>query len=200
MHSDRRPPGSSSRSATGTRSHPSRRSQLPPQLPRHRRTFRWIFVRCFRVVCWTSGAIGIACGLYLTLKKSSVLQEVWWLPTGIARWADSYGRFRNFPAYALLALPFMLVANGRRARFNAFRWLALFGAAVEAAQYFIPSRWCEWEDVAWSWAGLLATWILVEVGYRVAWAIRCALVQESDPERVARVLGAVLPRAPQKGK
>jgi hypothetical protein len=159
-------------------------------------SLRRLFARMVRLACWVAGAIGIACGTYLTLKKSSMLQEVWWLPGGVARWADEYGRFRNFPAYAVLALPFMIAANGRRARFNAFRWLALFGAVVEALQYFIPTRWCEWQDVAWSWAGLLATWIVVELGYKAAWEIRCAIVRKPDPERTAQLVDAVLTRVP----
>lgn len=153
-----------------------------------------LMVRIFRGGCWLAGIVGIACGLYMTLRPSSMLSEISWLPEGIARWADSYGRFRNFPAYATLAIPFMIVCNGRRARFRALKWLALFGAAVEAAQYFIPTRWCEWEDVAWSWAGLVATWLIAEIGYKVAWQVRCALKKKSDPERVARVLNAVLPK------
>jgi hypothetical protein len=64
---------------------------------------------------------------------------------------------------------------------------------VEAAQYFIPTRWCEWEDVAWSWAGLAATWLVAETGYKAAWQIRCAFKKKSDPARVARILNAVLP-------
>ena len=156
--------------------------------------------RLFRAACWLAGAIGIACGLYLTLKPSSMLTEVWWLPKGLAHWADNYGRFRNFPAYATLAVPFVLVCNGRRARAKAMAWLALFGAAVEGLQYWIPTRWCEWQDVAWSWAGLAATWIVAEVAYRVAWEVRCALRKGADPARAARVLDSVLARVPAKGK
>lgn len=159
-----------------------------------------LMVRLFRYGCWTAGAVGIACGLYMTLRPSSILSEIPWLPRGVAHWADNYGRFRNFPAYATLALPFMIVCNGRRSRFNALRWLALFGAAVEAAQYFIPSRWCEWEDVAWSWAGLTATWLLTETTYKVAWQIRCAFKRSSDPVRVARALNAIMPSHPEKRK
>jgi hypothetical protein len=158
-----------------------------------------LITRVLRACCWLAGAVGIACGLYMTLRPSSVLSEIPWLPGGVASWADSYGRFRNFPAYAILAIPFMIVCNGRRARFRAFRLLALFGASVEAAQYFIPTRWCEWEDVAWSWAGLVATWLIVEVGYRVAWRIRCAFREKADPGRAATVLNAVLPKSPGTG-
>jgi hypothetical protein len=127
-----------------------------------------------------------------------MLSEVPWLPAGVARWADSYGRFRNFPAYATLALPFMLGSNGRRARARAFRWLALFGAAVEAAQYFIPTRWCEWQDVAWSWAGLAATWLATEVGFKVAWQIRCAFKRHFSGARDAAAPGRPLAVEPER--
>jgi hypothetical protein len=154
----------------------------------------------FRTCCWLAGCVGIGCGLYMTLRPSSVLSEIPWLPHGVARWADSYGRFRNFPAYATLALPFMIVCRGRRGRFNAFRWLALFGAAVEAAQHFIPTRWCEWQDVAWSWAGLAATWLVAELGCMAAGRVRRPLGRERAPGPVGGALDADAGALPGKGK
>lgn len=144
----------------------------------------------FRIACWLTGVVGIACGLYMTLRPSSNLVEIPWLPRAVAKWADSYGRFRNFPAYATLAAPFMIVCNGRRARFRALRWLALFAASVEAAQYFIPSRWCEWQDVAWSWAGLAATWLVAEMSWKVAWLVRSSFRRRRDPARVSGPMAA----------
>ncbi len=176
-------------------------THAPQPTGRKRRTTRQIgrlLLQLFRIGCWTAGIFGVICGLYLTLKPSSMLSEVPWLPGGIARWADSYGRFRNFPAYATLALPFMLVCNGRRARARAIRWLALFGAAVEAAQYFLPTRWCEWQDVAWSWAGLATTWIATELGFKIAWQIRCALKRPPAGDRVPPTAGRRLASVPER--
>jgi hypothetical protein len=187
------------RTKAGNKSHSLRRKKSASDRVTLRRVGR-LAVRLIRGACWIAGGIGIACGLYMTLRPSSMLSEIPWLPHNIAVWADNYGRFRNFPAYAVLAMPFMIIANGRRARLRALMWLGIFGAAVEAAQYLIPTRWCEWQDVAWSWMGLVATWLLAEFSYKVAWKIRCALKKKSDPERVSRVLKAVLPTLSENGK
>ncbi len=71
---------------------------------------------------------------------------------------DHHGYLQNIPAYALLALPFMTLFRGSRARAQIVGTLALFATVLEAIQYFIPSRFCEWQDVALSWVGLLITW------------------------------------------
>ena len=75
---------------------------------------------------------------------------------------DHHGYLQNIPAYALLALPFMTLFRGSRARAQIVGTLALFATVLEAIQYFIPSRFCEWQDVALSWVGLLITWGLFE--------------------------------------
>jgi hypothetical protein len=161
-------------------SHPRHmQAGLPPMSARR------LMVQMFRLSCWVAGFIGIGCGIYMTLRPSSVLSEIPWLPTGLARWADSYGRFRNFPAYAALAVPFMFVCNGRRPRAKAIAWLAVFGAVVEGLQYWLPTRWCEWQDVAWSWVGLAATWLATEIGFWVAWEIRCEF-KHGEPVGTAR--------------
>ena len=175
------------------------RSEIKPKRVTPRGTLH-LLLRLFRLGCWLAAALGIGCCLYMTLRPSSNLVEIGWLPRGVARWADSYGRFRNFPAYAALAAPFVFVCNGRRARAKAMAWLALLGAVVEGLQYFIPTRWCEWQDVAWSWAGLAATWLAAEIGYKVAWRVRCAFKERADPARAARVLDSVLARGPRRMK
>lgn len=125
------------------------------------RTIR--ILAAFRIACWLAGATGIGCAIYLTLRPSSILSEVPWLPGGLARWADSYGRLRNLPAYAVLAVPFMVVSPRPRSRAISIACLALVGAILEGLQYFLPSRWCEWQDVAWSWCGLGLTWATAEL-------------------------------------
>src|ERR1019366_6491362 len=80
----------------------------------------------------------------------------------IIRWADDHGRLRNVPAYALLAMPVMVLCRTRKSRAIAIIFLAVFGAILEGLQTFIPTRFCEWQDVALSWVGLLITWGLAE--------------------------------------
>jgi hypothetical protein len=107
---------------------------------------------------------GIVAACYLTLRRSSDLSTITWLPPAldpIIRWVDAHGRLRNVPAYALLALPVMVLCRTGRSRAIAISLLAVLGAVLEGLQYFIPTRFCEWQDVALSWAGLALTWLLV---------------------------------------
>lgn len=130
---------------------------------------RWIRATqaAFRGACWLAFAVGAVCAVYLTLRRSSDLRTVWWIPYPIARWADYHGRTRNLVAYCLLATP-ILVLNRDRTR--QVKWLAalgIFGTVLEYGQLFIPTRWFEWQDIALTLAGLLASWLLVE-GIRYA--------------------------------
>ncbi len=146
--------------------------------PRHwRRTLRLVL----RTICWVAIVIGLALGLYLTLRPSSSFKDLWWLPASVEVWADHYGRFRNVPAFALLAVPCLIIANGRRARRKAFLALAAFVAVTELAQYFIPTRWCEWQDIVCGWAGLAITWFLFELSFVGAWRIRNILKARRTP-------------------
>ena len=135
-------------------------------------SMRSLLVLFLRTASWIGIFVGLGLGLYLTLRPSGDFSTIWWIPKRIERWADYYGRLRNVPAFALLAVPFLIIANGRRARRKAIYWLAAFCAITEAAQYFIPNRWCEWQDVACGWAGLAFTWGLFEAGFWGAWRVR----------------------------
>jgi hypothetical protein len=123
--------------------------------------------RLFRSACWVAIIVGLMLGAYLCLRPSGELTTLSWLPDPLERWADRHGRLRNLPAFAALALPFMCVANGRRARRKAFFGLAAFSAGLELAQHFIPTRLCEWQDIMWSWIGLGFTWLGFEI-FRLA--------------------------------
>lgn len=107
---------------------------------------------------------GIAAALDLALRQSGILQLVEWLPEPIARWADAHGRFRNFPAFSLLALPFLCFARRTWTRAIITAALAVFATLLELAQYFRPQRWVEWQDIAWSCAGLAVAWLIFEGG------------------------------------
>lgn len=128
-----------------------------------------------RALSWGAVVVGIALGLYLTLRPTGSFRTLWWLPRVIEEWADGHGRIRNLPAFALLAVPCLVVVNGRRARRKTILALAVFVAVTEFAQRFIPNRMFEWQDIACGWTGLLLTWGIFEYSFRVAWRIHKAM-------------------------
>ena len=143
--------------------------------------------------------LGIACAVYLTDRPSSDLETIGWLPGrlhAIARWADYHGRFRNVPAYALLALPLLAVLRRARARGKGILALAVFAMAMEYTQLLIPTRFFEWQDIAESWLGLAAAWLSVE---GALWAARSVLRPKPgsgggpSPAREAPPLGSLQP-------
>lgn len=85
------------------------------------------------------------------------------MPRALGDWLERNGRFRNFPAYAMLAVPFLLLFRTLRRRALGMLLLAIFASALEALQYFLPSRWCEWQDAALSVAGVAAAWVSFEL-------------------------------------
>ena len=109
--------------------------------------------------------IGLGAGLYLSCRPSPAFSTIRWLPHWFSKWADRHGVFRNFPAYALLATPFLILTRnhaGQRAGIMIF--LAILAAALEVVQLWIPPRVADVKDVLTSWAGLLAVWGLFEAG------------------------------------
>jgi hypothetical protein len=108
---------------------------------------------------------GIASAIYLTLRPSSNLRTVDWIPYPIALWADYHGRTRNLAAYALLAVPVLVLFRDHRTQLKWMGVLAILGTALEYGQLLIPTRWFEWQDIALSLAGLATSWVLVE-GFR----------------------------------
>jgi hypothetical protein len=125
--------------------------------------------------------IGIALGLFLTLRPTGTFRTLSWMPRAIEEWADGHGRIRNVPAFALLAVPCLIVVNGRRARRKAILALAGFVAVTEFAQCFIPNRMFEWQDIACGWAGLLLSWGLFEYSFRLAWRFRNTVKPQPAP-------------------
>lgn len=115
-----------------------------------------------RGACWLAFVLGAVCAVYLTLRRSSNLRTVWWIPYPVARWADYHGRMRNLVAYALLAAPILLLNRDRSRQLKWLAALGLFGTALEYGQLFIPTRWFEWQDIALTLAGLLTAWLVVE--------------------------------------
>ncbi len=143
-----------------------------PPAPGPAMGLRDMLLLLLRTACWIAIVVGLALGLYLTLRSTGSFNDLWWMPRPVRHWAEYNGRLRNLPAFALLAVPFMIVANGRRARRWIIAGLAVFVVLTELAQYYIPGRWCEWQDVTYGWTGLLATWLGFEVSFWSAWRIR----------------------------
>lgn len=109
-----------------------------------------------------AGMIGVMLGIYVSVRPSPALATVLWLPHFISRWTDHHGVLRNFPAYAMLAVPFLMMATGVRHRACAVAFLAIFAALMEIIQLWIPTRFADGRDIVWSWAALLAAWGLFE--------------------------------------
>ena len=129
----------------------------PHSRPRRARLIELAHAGCkIAIVC------GICLGAYLCLRPSGALQTVSWLPDFVAKWADQHGRLRNLPAFALLTAPILIVSNGRSARLKAVVGVAAFSASLECAQYFIPTRMFEWQDIFWSWIGVVLAWSAFE--------------------------------------
>jgi hypothetical protein len=146
-------------------------------LPKRRRRWRevskgvqlrWVVSVTAKVVragCVAAIIFGIVAAIYLTDRRSSDLETIPWLPVwlhGIAQWADYHGRFRNVPAYGILALPVLVLCSSPRRRGNAVVALATFATVMEYTQLLIPTRFFDWYDILESWAGIIITWILVE--------------------------------------
>jgi hypothetical protein len=123
-----------------------------------------------------AGMIGVMMGIYLSVRPSPALATVWWLPHFISLWADHHGVLRNFPAYAMLAFPFLMMTPGVLQRACAVAFLAVFAALMEIIQLWIPTRFADMRDILWSWIGLLAAWGLFEA---VIKSKRAAFVQSS---------------------
>lgn len=92
---------------------------------------------------------------YLSLRASSSLRTVPWMPGHLGRWADTNGILRNTVAFlALGLLAFGLLGRGRRI----VAALAAFAVAIEVPQIWIPTRIFDWRDIAASLAGLALAW------------------------------------------
>jgi len=109
-----------------------------------------------------AGAIGVTLAIYLSVRPSAAMTTVRWLPRFIAVWADHHGRFCNFPAYAMLAVPFLMVTTNTLRRACVVALLVVFVALLELVQLWIPTRVADLRDIFWGGAGILAVWGIFE--------------------------------------
>jgi hypothetical protein len=110
------------------------------------------------------GLVGMGLCAYLSLRTSSALGTVGWLPHGVARWADAHGRFDNFPAYGLVGLPLFLLVTSCRRQLAVFVGLIGFIALLEFAQRAIPTRHCDVWDLIYGGLGLATAWAVAAGG------------------------------------
>ena len=120
-----------------------------PSVLRFVRSEKWL-VKAMLLV----GVIGVALAIFLSVRSSPTLTTVWWLPHFVSHWADRHGVFRNFPAYAILAVPFLMITPGILQRACVIASLAVVAALLEVIQLWIPTRFADLGDIFWSWAGL----------------------------------------------
>lgn len=125
-------------------------------------------------VLLVAGLVGIGLVTFLSLRSSPALSTVSWLPRSIAHWADAHGRLCNFPAYGLLAVPFLLITSNLRWQMGMLAGLALLIVAFEIIQLDLLARSCDPADVAWGWAGLLTAWAGCAAVKKIAAGIRKA--------------------------
>jgi hypothetical protein len=109
--------------------------------------------------------------LYLSLRGSPSLREVWWLPEWLSAWADRHGELRTAVPYCAAGLlcPWLLTRNQARAagrshpirdgRLALSLWAAvsLFALLLftEGAQLVLPNRVTSLADVAWGALGIV---------------------------------------------
>jgi hypothetical protein len=128
-----------------------------------------MFDRPWRILVGLVGVLGIAIALFLLWRPSSDIRTLG-LPNWVLfRWIDEHGVWRNAPSFAILAVPFLLLARGRRQRRIAILWLAVFVAATECGQLAISTRWFDLRDILVGWLGLAFSWGAMEL---VAWRQR----------------------------
>ncbi len=113
-------------------------------------------------VIFCTGLIGIGVVTFLSLRSSPAISTVWWMPAVIAHWADSNGRFDNFPAYGLMGVPFFLIASTFRRQAWTIAILSLLIVSLELTQLALPMRHCDIWDMFWGCLGLLAAWAICE--------------------------------------
>ena len=126
------------------------------------RFLNWFFFLAFILL-----TIGV---VHCALAPSPDLQQINWIPSVIASWANAYPSFRNFPAFGVVAMSLF---------FCVFSWLqqahpqrlfglafftsiavSLFGVLLECLQIWLPARFFDPYDIAWSIAGAFAGSVL----------------------------------------
>ncbi len=108
-------------------------------------------IRFARGILWLT-AVGVLA--YFALRSSPNLSEIGWLPETVTHWADRHGVLRNLPAFGLLYLV-GLVTFGIGRAWWVCGLVCLVAVVLESGQLLIASRTFDWDDIFFSWAGVL---------------------------------------------
>jgi hypothetical protein len=128
----------------------------------HIRSGKW-----FEKAMFLAGVVGVGLAVFLSVRSSPAMMTVDWLPKFVANWLDHYGRFRNFPAFAMLAIPFLIITPKFLQRACIIALLAILIDSLELIQVWIPTRFADLGDIFWGWTGLLAAWGIFEVRHKI---------------------------------
>jgi hypothetical protein len=120
---------------------------------RHSNHSKWL-----RKMLLLTGIFGLGLAIFLSLRTSPATSTVSWLPKFITHWADRHGQLCNFPAYGLLALPFLFIAPDMRRQAQIVLGIFDLVALIEVIQFWIPTRVCDTGDVFWGWLGASVAW------------------------------------------
>ena len=115
-------------------------------------------------------AFAIFSAMHCALASSPDLHLIPWLPKAIATWANECPAFRNFPAFGVVAMSlyfcvFSWFKKPHRQRLIGLAFfcsivVSLFGVLLECLQIWLPTRFFDPYDIAWSIAGAFAGSIL----------------------------------------
>ena len=124
-------------------------------------------MRCFFTVF---AAVAIFSAMHCALTSSPDLHNIAWLPNAIASWANQHPAFRNFPAFGVVGMSlyfcvfsWLRIAHPQRLFRLAFFCsivVSIFGVLLECLQIWLPTRFFDPYDIAWSIAGAFAGSIL----------------------------------------
>jgi hypothetical protein len=122
------------------------------------RFLHWFFFLAFILL-----TIGV---VHCALATSPDLQQINWIPSVIASWANSYPSFRNFPAFAVVAMSLFFCVFSCLQKphppkhfglvFFCSIVVSLFGVLLECLQIWLPARVFDPYDIAWSVTGAFA--------------------------------------------
>jgi hypothetical protein len=110
--------------------------------------------------------LNILSAIHCALAPSPDLHHIPWLPNAIATWANDYPAFRNFPAFGVVAMSLYFCVFSWLQQVHPKRLLELalfcsivvsvFGVLLECLQIWLPTRYFDLYDIAWSVAGAFA--------------------------------------------
>lgn len=128
------------------------------------------FKKAIRIAAVSGLGAFIILVTWCAIAPTPDMKALEWIPKPVARWADSEPTFRNFPAFAALALVAGLSVRVLLGRVSLWLMAAVafvtsvFGVLLEFVQLGLPRRHFDSEDLVWTILGAIA-------GATVAWLV-----------------------------